>query len=40
MKLYRNTTSYTARRRSHRGFALVELVTVLTILYAKWEEST
>lgn len=32
MKLYRNTTSYTARRRSRRGFTLVELVTVLTIL--------
>ena len=32
MKLYRNTTSYTARRRSRRGFTLVELITVLTIL--------
>ena len=32
MKLYRNTTSYTARRRSRRGFTLVELIVVLTIL--------
>ncbi|MBO6194353.1 MAG: InlB B-repeat-containing protein [Clostridiales bacterium] len=32
MKLYRNTTSYTARRRSRRGFTLVELVVVLTII--------
>ena len=32
MKLYRNTTSYTARRRSRRGFTLVELIVVLTII--------
>ena len=32
MKLYRNTTSYTARRRSRRGFTLVELVVVLVII--------
>ncbi len=32
MKLYRNTTSYTARRRSRRGFTLVELIVVLMII--------